>query len=72
MPVDPVCGMEVDENTEIKVEYKGKVYYFCSPGCRAEFEANPEKYVKEEKMKHKHGMHSHEHGHGHRRHGCCH
>ncbi|WP_048152363.1 YHS domain-containing protein [Palaeococcus ferrophilus] len=45
MPIDPVCGMEVDEGTGFRVEYKGRVYYFCSPGCKAEFEANPEKYV---------------------------
>lgn len=48
MPIDPVCGMEVSEETEFKVEYGGKTYYFCSPHCKAQFEANPEKYVKEE------------------------
>ena len=46
MPIDPVCGMEVGEETEFKVEYDGKVYYFCSPHCKAQFEANPEKYIK--------------------------
>jgi len=66
MPIDPVCGMEVGEETEFKVEYDGKVYYFCSPHCKAQFEANPEKYIKKEHMGHK--MHSH----GHKRHGCCH
>ncbi|WP_456452094.1 YHS domain-containing protein [Thermococcus sp.] len=70
MPIDPVCGMEVSEDTGLKVEYGGKVYYFCSPGCKAEFEVNPKNYVKEEGMEHGHGMHSH--GHGHKRHGCCH
>ena len=72
MPIDPVCGMEVGEETEFKVEYGGKVYYFCSPHCKAQFEANPEKYVKEGDMEHGHGMHSHGHGHGHKKHGCCH
>jgi YHS domain-containing protein len=44
---DPVCGMDVDEATaEHKAEYKGKTYYFCAPRCKAEFEKNPEKYVK--------------------------
>ncbi|HHI01395.1 MAG TPA: YHS domain-containing protein, partial [Thermococcus litoralis] len=56
MPIDPVCGMEVGEGTELKLEYNGKVYYFCSPHCKAQFESNPEKYVKEEGMKHEHGM----------------
>lgn len=70
MPIDPVCGIEVGEGTELKVEYEGKVYYFCSPYCKAQFEANPEKYIKGKKMEH--GMHSHGHGHGHKRHRCCH
>ncbi|NJE26497.1 YHS domain-containing protein [Thermococcus sp. MV5] len=56
MHIDPVCGMEVSKETEFKVEYEGKIYYFCSSQCKAQFEANPEKYVKKEHM----------------RHGCCH
>jgi YHS domain-containing protein len=50
MKIDPVCGMEVDpETTPWKAEYDGKTYYFCSPGCRADFENNPEKYLQEQK-----------------------
>jgi Cu+-exporting ATPase len=26
--------------------YKGKTYYFCCPGCKPLFDANPSKYVK--------------------------
>ena len=37
MAKDPICGMEVDEKTPLHVEYKGKTYYFCSPGCRDRF-----------------------------------
>jgi YHS domain-containing protein len=29
------------------VMYKGKTYYVCCSGCRSEFNANPEKYIKE-------------------------
>jgi len=29
------------------VSYKGVTYYVCCTGCRDEFNANPEKYVKE-------------------------
>lgn len=37
--------MEVDENrSKYGTLYKGKTYHFCSPGCRAEFEKDPEKY----------------------------
>ncbi|MDD1719634.1 MAG: YHS domain-containing protein [Methanoregulaceae archaeon] len=46
MAVDPVCKMEVDEKTaKLKTEYKGKTYYFCAPGCKKMFEANPAKFV---------------------------
>ena len=44
MAVDPVCKMEVDEKTcKYKSEYKGKTYYFCAPGCKMDFDDNPEK-----------------------------
>ncbi len=44
---DPVCGMEVNEQTaEHKAAYNGKTYYFCSAGCKEAFEANPRKYAK--------------------------
>lgn len=42
---DPVCGMEVDTDTELKVEYDGETYYFCSRGCKLDFEEDPEKYL---------------------------
>jgi Cu+-exporting ATPase len=43
---DPVCGMEVDPHTAAgHAEHGGKTYYFCSPHCQAEFEADPERYV---------------------------
>ncbi len=46
MERDPVCGMMVDPKTAAgKSEYKGKTYYFCSPGCMKDFDRNPEKYV---------------------------
>ncbi len=47
MAIDPVCKMEVDEKTaQFKSEYQGKIYYFCAPGCKYEFDQNPEKYIK--------------------------
>lgn len=43
---DPVCGMDVIPESAVgKSEYKGQTYYFCSPGCKKSFNANPEKYV---------------------------
>lgn len=46
MPIDPVCQMEVDERTAAATStYEGKTYYFCAPGCRDNFEQDPERYV---------------------------
>ena len=46
MAKDPVCGMDVDpETARQKTEYNGQTYYFCAPGCRHAFEAEPEKYL---------------------------
>lgn len=48
--------MDVDPKTATnKSEYKGKMYYFCSPGCKKDFEKEPEKYImKEEHTQHRH------------------
>jgi Cu+-exporting ATPase len=44
--IDPVCRMEVDEETAtFTSEYKGKKYYFCGPGCKTAFDGEPEKYL---------------------------
>lgn len=46
MAKDPVCGMDVDPHTAtLKADYRGITYYFCAPGCRTKFIANPEKYL---------------------------
>jgi YHS domain-containing protein len=48
MAIDPICKMEVDEETaQYKSEYKGKTYYFCAPGCKKKFDENPDQYAKE-------------------------
>ena len=43
--VCPVMGNKVDVDGPT-VEYNGKLYGFCCPGCDAKFEKNPEKYSK--------------------------
>jgi Cu+-exporting ATPase len=49
MVKDVVCGMTVDIATaEHKSEYKGRIYYFCSAGCKRSFDREPEKYVRSE------------------------
>jgi YHS domain-containing protein len=48
MAIDPVCRMEVEpETAAAQAEYKGNTYYFCARGCKAAFEKDPEKYLKE-------------------------
>jgi len=42
LPVDPVCGMDVDPDTDLKAEYNGSTYYFCHPSCLERFTADPE------------------------------
>jgi Cu+-exporting ATPase len=48
MPIDPVCGMKVDEKKSAATyEYQGKTYYFCAVGCRDRFSQSPEKFLKD-------------------------
>jgi len=43
---DPVCHMNIDPATAAGTsEYREKVYYFCSLGCKASFDKDPEKYL---------------------------
>jgi P-type Cu+ transporter len=43
---DPVCGMTVDPKRAAgSVAYQAQTYYFCSQGCAAKFQADPEKYL---------------------------
>lgn len=47
MVKDPVCGMEFDpKSAGGKSEYQGKTYYFCSAGCKKDFDKKPQKYIK--------------------------
>jgi xanthine dehydrogenase accessory factor len=44
---DQVCGMTVDPLTaQHKFVYGGATYWFCSAGCQAEFEKQPERYLR--------------------------
>ncbi len=46
MVKDVVCGMDVDpDSAPAQTEYEGKTYYFCAPGCKNDFEADPAKYL---------------------------
>ena len=46
---DPICGMPVDEERAAgTTEYEGRVYYFCSHGCREKFSEDPGRYARRE------------------------
>ncbi len=43
---DPVCGMTIDaESAAGTSEFQGETYYFCSPVCKENFDANPSKFT---------------------------
>ncbi|MDQ3802935.1 MAG: YHS domain-containing protein [Acidobacteriota bacterium] len=45
---DPICGMPVEEERAAgQAEYGGRVYYFCSAGCREKFNEDPGRYAGE-------------------------
>jgi Cu+-exporting ATPase len=52
MASDPVCGMEVDPQQAAGAsEYQGTTYYFCSAGCKRQFDKDPGAFVSQ------HGAH---------------
>lgn len=43
---DPVCSMQVDPATAAGTsEFEGTTYYFCSAGCKRQFDNDPWHYV---------------------------
>src|SRR5687767_8400473 len=42
---DPVCGMSVTPASRHRHDHAGTTYYFCSAGCKAKFQADPDKYL---------------------------
>ena len=52
---DPVCHMDIDPSTAAGTsEYNGQTYYFCSPGCKASFDKDPERYINSNPSEHSH------------------
>jgi P-type Cu+ transporter len=45
--IDPVCGMDVTpgEAAGGRAAHAGTTYWFCNPGCRERFIADPERYL---------------------------
>ena len=42
---DPVCGMNVTDQSKHTHNHDGRTYYFCSAGCKTKFSVNPAKYL---------------------------
>ncbi len=42
---DPVCGMSVEVEKSVAVEFQGQTFHFCSRGCSWEFQASPADFV---------------------------
>lgn len=38
MAIDPICGMSVEREKAVHLNWEGQDYYFCAKGCRSEFE----------------------------------
>ena len=39
---DPVCHMDIDPATATgRSDHEGTTYYFCSPGCKKDFDDDP-------------------------------
>lgn len=46
MVKDPVCGMDISEDSAAAQEsYQGTTWYFCSESCHDKFQAAPAQYV---------------------------
>lgn len=43
--VDPVCGMKIAEDTQLRHTHEGVTYGFCGKGCLSAFAADPEPYL---------------------------
>jgi YHS domain-containing protein len=46
MAKDPKCDMDVDEATaKHTTEFQSRRYYFCAPGSKKAFEAEPQTFL---------------------------
>ena len=47
--IDPVCGMQVDADKGYGQMYDGALYRFCSKDCLDKFDAEPNRYLGNDK-----------------------
>jgi YHS domain-containing protein len=46
VPIDPVCGIELDKELATTFEHNKRTFFFCCEGCKKLFEKKPKKYTK--------------------------
>ena len=46
---DPVCGIGVNGNKSLTLDFEGNIYHFCSQECMTAFKAHPERFVQWQK-----------------------
>lgn len=44
----PVCGMDVDKDSEFSASIQGELYYFCSDEDKNEFQQHPSLYLRKQ------------------------
>lgn len=49
MPIDPVCGMSVEEEDALTSVFQGESYYFCAASCQERFETDPLEFLPRER-----------------------
>jgi putative ABC transport system ATP-binding protein len=45
MATDPVCGMKIEQEKAVALEWEGQSFSFCSKGCRSEFLEGPQQFL---------------------------
>jgi putative ABC transport system ATP-binding protein len=45
MATDPVCGMAIERENAIQLEWEGQLFFFCAKGCRDEFVSHPMQFA---------------------------
>lgn len=47
MVIDPVCGMKVDTETTIGIDFDGVAYHFCELACADTFRDDPRRWIED-------------------------
>lgn len=45
MATDPVCGMVVERERAIRLEWDRRMFHFCAQGCKEEFISDPQRFM---------------------------